>query len=296
MISTPFKSNIILFKKIILCLSLTMLGGCATTLDYSPELLKFDSPEVVGKTLGGSVKYIGGFTPNYVAKEYQPKSNEGEFVFTEYEESDEPFVNKDLTYGLAGRLGFGKTTEIYVRSVNNSPFTAGIKYQFFGGPMKRKLEGLKASVSIEKGYYNKIPQSDNFYPYAETTVGLKQDSFGGSLNVGYRFDSKLIVYLNTFFSVHSVSGELVNKWEDVRIITDRPERKEQNIRMSGKSVAIGSLVGIGIIQSKAIGVNINLELGLSHISWPETHIDGELSTPKLPNMVFSTGISMEKTW
>ncbi|HFE38801.1 MAG TPA: hypothetical protein ENK06_10360 [Gammaproteobacteria bacterium] len=176
--------------------------------------------------------------------------------------------------------------------MNSAPYIVGITYQLFGYTHNLRQKGVKAAISIEGGYYNGY--SNRLLSYtgshdSDKKVWLRQKTYGGSFNIGYRLDSQFILYLNSFYSYQNISGDIRFKSDGYVITTGQ-----------GDSHSLGSLLGVGIGPKKARGLSIIVELGISYITWPNDFVTSDNEEKLLsyihPSLFSSSGVSVGYQW
>jgi len=229
---------------IILWTQLLLLGGCASTLDYDPAILRFDTPEATGKTFGGSVSIISGFTPNRELGRTRPDIEDG---INDGESLDE-FTQTDLSTGTRLDLGLLENVDIYYRNLLDTPNIVGIKLQVLGQHRKQNTNGLKMAFSAEYG----IKETDTSNgSYASDAVTRTMYNYDVAVNIGYRINKNLILYNNNFYNYNYIHGFLGN------------HEKE------GYGKIFGSLIGARVGGGNRGGF-VGVEYGLSFVKWPHT--------------------------
>ena len=237
---------------IILWIQLALLGGCASTLDYDPTLLRFDSPEVSGGILSGNAQYQFAVTDRRVMAKIDQ-----EMFDTEFTDSSEATVEKASTLGVRSDVGLSENVDVYIRAQSGTASVVGAKLQFVGSTHNKIENGLKISASAEFGYSN-----DSSVKGDRKTLSMISSDY--SINIGYRFTSNLIVYMNNFYNRNDIKGSL-----------GRGGNTKYSI--SGVSNGFGSLYGVRYQMGKhekffgwIVRPHVTMEFGGGNFSWLNT--------------------------
>ncbi len=231
-----------------LFLILVFVSGCASnqvSLSERPQLLHFSTPEASGGFGEGDIALsLSIAQPEYMFGTLTV-SNRPPNTITGYETSVDK-VTQSLNLSL--RAGILKYLDFYV----DSNAIIGLKYQLLGSPRDTKQTGLKFAVAAKAGSTHHAEPgifSDSPHANAQSQDRLLDIS----ANLGYRYNPKLIAYLNTFINKNDFSGEL---WLDGSGIYRT---------VSASSKSFGFLVGYQF-DTDTNGF-FNLEIGSTRTIW-----------------------------
>ena len=237
---------------IILLVQLLSLGGCASTLDYDPTILRFDSPEVSGGVLSGNAQYQFAVTDRRVMAKIDQ-----EMFDTEYKDSSKATVENAATIGVRSDVGLSENVDVYVRAQSGTVSVIGAKLQFVGSAHNKIEKGLKISASTEFGYSN-----DSSLKGDRKTLSMTSSDY--SINIGYRLTSNFIVYINNFYNRNEIKGSL-----------GRGSNTKYSI--SGVSNGFGSLFGVRYQMGEhekffgwIVRPHVTMEFGSGNFSWLNT--------------------------
>ncbi len=179
-----------------LLFSMTGCGifGDQTGLDYAPNLLRFQTPEVGGEFVTAEVQLSSGHSGKYRVADVS-----GGGVFsdeTDYELiAKEKQLRRSGVSGLFYNLGLASRVDLVASMVSDAPYRLGLKYQFAGTPALRSSRGFKAS--IETAYTQTHAESTQSAPL--TDAGITERTVNGwdmALNLGWRSNRQEILYLS----------------------------------------------------------------------------------------------------
>lgn len=237
-------------KQVLLLIGLLFIfTSCSTTriLTVKPELLHFDTPETSGGFLNGNVTFSAATkTPRY---EFG-RGTTGNFFGTDTTlgDTEEAVLGDASSLGLS--LGLWDRVDIFTRTRG----MAGIKIQVLGSPRIKQEEGWKLAISAAAGDYSYVESYDifpigasdensNFY-----VDGVSSDI---TVNTGYRFSPRILVYANLFKNQTEVTGFYSNV-----NTTFRKDRSHE---------AKGVLIGVNFMSDKHGFAT--LEFGYARSSW-----------------------------
>ena len=234
-------------NRLIILIICIVSSGCATTLDYDPAVLRFDTPETTGKFLAGNVSVSSAVTPNRVLGSIN-SSIPSDVNPRRYSDSSEEYTQNEFTMGNRLDLGILKDVDVYYRKLFDTPYIFGSKLQLVGDSQNKKTPGFKVAISAEYGI--KTQSHEDGIPESSTR---EMYSYDIGVNLGFRLNKHIIVYNNNFYNYHHVQGTL--------------DRGTPVFEKKGASKSIGSLFGIRISKAPS-GQFVGIEYGFSHIKWP----------------------------
>ena len=192
-------------RLLFLAITLILVAGCGpnkVSLTDKPRLLHFSTPETSGGWGNASASISSSFLePEYTfgTLSFSAFDPNNLTINEEYGGKDDGTLNLSLWVGLLERLDFYLDSKTIV----------GLKYQLLGSPQTSKEKGLKLTFAAQFGLIRNNNRTDVFasndnISHADSTTKL----LDFSSNVGYRYNSKNLVYLNTFLNRSSFSGRL----------------------------------------------------------------------------------------
>ena len=242
---TPFKHSLLLMSLLI------FFAGCSTTkiLTVKPEILHFDTPETSGGFLNGTALFMAvGKTPIY---EFG-RATTSDFNGTTTALADKEEVKVGSYYGLGLSLGLWDRIDIFTRARGMS----GLKIQVIGSPRIKKEVGWKLALSAATGDYSYVEtyQTFPFGSYDENSdFYVNGTSTDITINTGYRFNPRILVYANVFRNQTEASGFYSN--------VSTSFRKERSHE------AKGVLIGVNL-TSNDYGF-ATLEFGYARSKWSQ---------------------------
>ncbi len=248
-------------NKLFVVFGLLLMAGCSPTklyLVHSPKVLHFATPETSGGFAEGNAVVSAGFK--------EPEYAFG-FIDTDYvaavgsnvaNSTQESKRKNGGNLNLLFNLGLLDNLDAYL----DIDGTLGLKVQLLGESKLAKSEGLKLSLSAKYGHYVSHKSELNSLEaaflslftlgssaYTETTT----KRFDIATNIGYRYSSNHLAYINTFISREDFSGKL---WSD-RVSIYRT--------VQTSSQTEGVLLGYEYTTDS--DTFYILEAGASHTSW-----------------------------
>ncbi len=198
-------------KLLCLLLLLILLTSCSTKIDYHMATTRFDTPEVSGGLLDGSVEWNVASSRKVILGEVWTNW----FIFSSATTYDDQYIESSINYmNLSFELGLLPILDIYQDSHWDSPAIYGVKIQLFGSSRKEVKEGMKVALKLGLGSANGDKES-NVYTDSDgvTTSSVESemsiDAYEAAMIVGYRTNQRLIWYLNSFYQYYKVESELV---------------------------------------------------------------------------------------
>jgi len=249
-------------KKIMGLMVLSMsLASCASVevqdLNFEPKVMHFDTPETVGSLGGGSLVLHGeSETPSYLLGSATNTISSGFGAGSLAIDATQKSSAYSSNYGVRGDLGLLENVDLFY--AGDGMF--GIKMQLWGASQLRKEEGFKLAISAAAGSYNTyngVSAWDFFNLFtasdlsSEAAISIKDVS----VNMGYRFNKKGIIYVNTFLQQSSLKGDIYKASnENVSIYSTQGESESKG-------------VFIGLRLHKEVGVMVTLEVGAVQSTW-----------------------------
>jgi len=261
-----------------LCVIL-LFCGCSSKLEHKAMHLRSNSPEVSGGLLTGKVdvQFINSATRIYATLDEDLDGNQND--------SDKQRIQNQSSSRLRADLGLHKIIDIYYRTGWATPNIFGIKLQLAGEPRNIAEFGWKSSISAEYGIYNVTDNSNGLKEYSNNLYDI-------SISIGKRFNSRVLLYYNFFYSRHKLDGNL---------------SRDGNTKYSidGVSSGFGGLIGLDytfLNNEKFLGLTVNthlaVEVGAIYLNWIDTrnHVNNityqdETLRDSAEGITLSTGIS-----
>jgi hypothetical protein len=243
-------------KKIYIFSLLILFTSCATDIDYHIPLTRFDSPETKGEFLKGGVGINWGVSHKVKTAEV------AESIFPDF---IDPSVNNETQTSVESHgslnvnLGLLKRLDFNYENYGDGPSMYGAKFQFYGDSEKEDKKGLKASI---KGSVGAMKEDEGTLSVstnsgARTYNGnIDVEAYDVALNIGYRFNSYFIGYLNSIYSHHQVKSELNSS-------------QFSTVVVNGKIKSHGFLLGTRVSNSKK-SFFLKLEAGYFKSVWNTT--------------------------
>lgn len=190
-------------------ISLFLLCSCALDIDYHMPSNRFDTPEVSGVFLGGdvSVSHAAGHKVT-LGEVYE------DIIFhSGIHASAGQYIEKADTINLKADLGLLPRLDFFYRSNYDSTDIVGAKVQLLGSGRAAKQNGFKLAATFGLGSESLDDDeltivNDQNGTSTKITSSLKTRAYDVSLNAGHRFNSWLIVYLNTYYTFYRINGDL----------------------------------------------------------------------------------------
>jgi hypothetical protein len=232
-----------------------LLSSCGTSvsLSHRPRLLHFSTPEVSGGWGTGSMNVTASRAePRYVFGRINELHTTSENQISSTQESiqtDSSYVNLNAWVGLLDNLDF----YIDLQGV------AGVKLQLLGASKQAKEKGVKFSIETRmvKGFSTSNSNSTSvdgiFGDNSQAKVSANISVLDISGNIGYRYNSQMLVYINTFLNKNNFSGKL---WYDADNIFRT---------VSTSSESYGTLLGFQYTPDSDIFYT--LEAGITKTIW-----------------------------
>lgn len=222
---------------------------------------RFSIPETTGGTLkdlkvkgkaqlnaGSSHKITLGEVYSFLVFNFSPTVNTGESL------------DRTWAFGAKADLSLLERLDVFYRAVYDSPDLVGLKFQFIGEPSSKKSEGFKMALSSAWGASEKdegtLTLNGNGNPDRQYNATIEVTVWDLSLNTGYRYSDRGLVYLNTFYAYYETEGELTSN-------TFSPEK------VAGTSRSYGALLGLHLNTANQRAF-FNIEAGATHARWEKS--------------------------
>lgn len=246
----------------------TFLVGCSSTLDFHVPTQNFQTPEVVGDTVGIRVQSTFSNSTKFLLAKLEQRT----IFSSQIDVSTEEGTVKDNVLNLLGGLGLGNTVELTYRMYSDSADLFGAKVQLLGRDGGKREEGFKLSVL---GGYGKAEVDNSNLTASNLNGGTR--TYNSTLDVasyelgfvgGYRFTSWFLLYLAGNYRSSEAEGKLSSATEtDVTLKNDAIIRSAQlGLQFNNEQRYI--LLEGGFAESVWKGLNNRTDytLGLS-IGW-----------------------------
>lgn len=196
----------------ILLLPILLLGvsSCSSTLDFHVPTQNFQTPEVVGDTVG----FRGQMTYTNSTKFLLAKLEQSTIFSSQIDVSTEEGTIKDNVLNFTAGLGLGNAVEVTYRAYSDSPDLLGLKVQILGRDGGKREEGVKLSVF---GGYGAAEVDNSNLTASNLNGGTR--SYNSTLDVksyeigtvvGYRFTSWFLTYLGLNYRGSEAEGNLTS--------------------------------------------------------------------------------------
>jgi len=228
---------------------LATLIGCATNnIDYRMPASRFQTPEVTGGALF-QMDLQARANLNYGSSNRVATSNI--LQDTLQDEDEELLIRSSSQIGLKLDFSVLDRLDMYWTIVWGSPAVGGFKWQFLGETEREYSKGWKGSVALGWGSSKSDPAIFNFLNSDDEYLSSSEMSvYDLSLQFGYRFNPRLLLYLNGFYNPYKT---------DVKL--EAPDDASyDDIEQTLETDSYGVLIGIQyyFVSKRSF---VNLELG-----------------------------------
>ncbi len=184
-----------------------LMTSCALDIDYHMPINRFDTPEVSGEFLDGKVEMNIATAHKVTLGEIWEDRIFGTGTHTD----EEQYMETSVGMNLAGDLGLLSWLDVFYRVQYDSTDIFGLKAQLWGSGRNKKEEGLKIAVTAGMGSEALDEdgldiQNDDGSDKRKIESKLDTKAYDGSVIIGYRLNSKSIVYLTNYYTHYQVNG------------------------------------------------------------------------------------------
>ena len=235
-------------RKLLAIGSLLLLSSCAFDIDYQLPTNRMQTPETTGK------QFKPDLSIGFINSADVELAKVSDTIFSSPTVDDKVSIHKDNNLMLAGGIGLIERLDIYAWKIPDGPYFIGPKFQFIGTPGQ---EGVHASISA--GYASMSSLEGSFTNDGETyDGGIELSGIDTSLNIGYRFNSTAIAYINSYYASIETEAE-ISQNGNKRYIT-------------GYTRQYGWLLGTRLTKGQ---LYLGLETGYAKTLWERYKTDGD---------------------
>ena len=196
-------------KNLIYLLPLLILTSCASKIDYHMPVTRFDTPEVSGEFLSGSIEWNMATSKKVTLGSIWTDA----FIVVTSSTDDSKYLETSKNFtNFTFELGLLPTVDFYTDTHWDSPAISGIKIQIFGTSKKESTEGIKLALKAGFGA-TELEQTSTYTGWDGTSSSIKSimdlKSYEAALIFGYRKSKELIGYLTGYYHHFKVEADLL---------------------------------------------------------------------------------------
>ncbi|MBH49010.1 MAG: hypothetical protein CME71_12655 [Halobacteriovorax sp.] len=243
--------------KNLILLSLILLTGCATDIDYKIPSHRFMDPETRGTAIF-KAELSGFYQLSYQSDHKLTMSEVYTFPVFGDQVNDGQALSDTLNLGMQAGLGILPMFDIHLRRNGDSPNMVLAKVQLLGDHANASKEGYKLALWAGVGAMEEdegtltITKSDGSTRTYSGAIEVHPYEVGTSF--GYRMADYAMVYMNATFSRYPSKSTLTSSVNPTVVVEGDADLA---------AVALGFKLG------KFKGVNGHFEIGASRVKWGE---------------------------
>jgi hypothetical protein len=237
----------------VLSLLLVLVSCSLSKVDYKMPSTRFQTPEVTGGSLF-QMEIKGRANVNYA-------SSNRVTTASHLQDAIGPTDTNNLTVESAGQLGVKldisvlDRLDLFWNLTIGSPAVGGFRWQWLGETEDKHARGWKGSITAGWGKSSSDPK---IFPI--TTASLDEDYlikndmwvYDVSIQFGYRFNERFILYANGFFNAYN---------SDILMVPiDDEDNTEEDTELNLKSDNFGGILGVQYYFKNKVSF-VNLEVG-----------------------------------